>query len=217
MGSSTKLRGNAINRNVPDLDSRFRGNDKRESVFWLQLAKLIKSHPQILSKNPKSKPLANFCTAIPTHNIAVGWADFEGPCCHPDRPPAPAPALKRLKTQRIEPQPRQSGDWRSQEGVFFWGDDLQNSVKELPKRNIQNDSPDSVAVYPILFQEAHWSISAIGGGDRNAKDQGEERKSQHSSSPPYAEFSEPSGPARRRSHTKILHGTVLSQTGKNPI
>jgi hypothetical protein len=41
----------AIKRNAPDLDSRFRGNDKRESVFWLQCAKLIKSHPQILSKN----------------------------------------------------------------------------------------------------------------------------------------------------------------------
>jgi len=45
------------------------------------------------------KPLANFCTAIPTHNIAVGWADFEGPCCHPERPPAPDgnTALKELK------------------------------------------------------------------------------------------------------------------------
>jgi hypothetical protein len=27
------------------------GNDKRESVFWLQCAKRIKSHPQMLSKN----------------------------------------------------------------------------------------------------------------------------------------------------------------------
>jgi hypothetical protein len=43
----------AINQNAPDLDSRFRVNDKRESVFGLECAKLIKSHPQILSKNPQ--------------------------------------------------------------------------------------------------------------------------------------------------------------------
>jgi hypothetical protein len=74
------------------------------------------------------KPFNNFCTAIPTHNIAVGRADFEGPCCRLERPPVPAPALKGLKawlnkskTQWIEPPPRQSGDWRSREGVFFFG------------------------------------------------------------------------------------------------
>ncbi len=41
----------AINRNAPDLDSRFRGNDEQESVFGLECAKLIKSPPLILSKN----------------------------------------------------------------------------------------------------------------------------------------------------------------------
>jgi hypothetical protein len=47
--------GNAINRIVPDLDSRFRGNDEKESVFWLECAKLIKSHPQIPLKRPQKK------------------------------------------------------------------------------------------------------------------------------------------------------------------
>jgi hypothetical protein len=37
----------------------------------------------------------------------------------------------KSKTQRLEPQPRQSGDWRSQEGVFFLGDDLQDLAKDL--------------------------------------------------------------------------------------
>jgi hypothetical protein len=36
----------------------------------------------------------------------------------------------RGETQRFEPQPRQSADWRSHEAVFFLGDDLQNWAKD---------------------------------------------------------------------------------------
>jgi len=84
----------------------------------------------------------------------------------------------RGETQRIEPQPRQSGDWRSREGALFFGADWQNLAKELPsepfakvlewfnftesgiafipqrKEIVQNDSPDFVAIYPILLREA---------------------------------------------------------------
>jgi hypothetical protein len=72
-------------------------------------------------------------------NIAVVWGDFEGASMPSGLSSPFGPALKglktrsnRIETQRLESQPRQSGDWRSQEGVFFLGDDLQNLAKNLP-------------------------------------------------------------------------------------
>jgi 4-amino-4-deoxy-L-arabinose transferase-like glycosyltransferase len=54
-----------------------------------KIESLTSSSEGIPRKN--GKPLANFCTAIPTHNIAVGWGDLEGRVAIRIALPAPAP------------------------------------------------------------------------------------------------------------------------------
>jgi hypothetical protein len=45
----------------------------------------------------------------------------------------------RGETQRLEPQPRQSRDGRSWEGVFFLGADLENLAKGLRKNGLRDN------------------------------------------------------------------------------
>jgi hypothetical protein len=127
-------------QSVPELGSRFRGNDG-----WGGLL----NNPNHIRE---SMSLAKFCMTI--RNIAVVWGDLEGaslscgwPSCSDPSPegavhasPGQSEAPPRVtwpfhlqglkarsnrdETQRLESQPRQSGDWRSQESVFFFGTDL---------------------------------------------------------------------------------------------
>jgi hypothetical protein len=56
--TGAKPKGNAINQNVPDLGSRFRGNDeKRDCVLAPMRKNSSKIYPQILSKNQKKQQM----------------------------------------------------------------------------------------------------------------------------------------------------------------
>jgi len=94
-------------QNTRSFSSFPRKRESRSGAFWL-IARFSWVCPPLFSRLPPR----------------VTWLHhLQGLKVHPNRG----------ETQRPEAQPRQSGDWRSQEEVFFFGDDLQGLAKDLQK------------------------------------------------------------------------------------